>query len=440
MEQMVTQQMVNEFIISIIFSNANKEIVLEGNSDDFYKVFMDIIKVFADDVDEKKHKISYSSYIQNSEQFRKKIQTFSDSYKKDIPQVQQILAFFKNQQENEWFFIGFNKLSQEERLKIDAFLDLLNTGKPYEETMNEINSIFGNVCDKYLIYSFLGNTRKKFYGESDKNKRKCRYCHRGFNEVKFSQDAHAISDLLGNNVLFSYEECDECNNYFGSHCEQDFGEFLRLERCFYGIKGRSGIPKIGIPYVSFEGESKKFKNLKEEERNTSNIVPDLKYKLSYNPQNLYRALVKFFIGLVPVEFADNFYHTGSWVRNEYPNTKDSFTFTLTFLPTIKRLKVRNTTEHPYLYMYLRKDNDKSLPYAVGEFHVINYIFVFIVPLTEPDNKNFCNKEDYERFWSFFKHFNSIKGWQDIDLSKDQTTSYTTPLKWVAHITKDGALL
>lgn len=410
------------FSLTFIFAEAQKEISIDGEGDMFDQAVFNLISTFAENVDFEEYQIKVSLYKQNTLELRQRISELSDYYKGSVPKIQQLPAFFKTQQENEWFYISYNNFpAQDELIKIGASLEFLNGGKPYQQTMQEINNLFSDVTDKYEIHTFLGNTRKRFYGESDKTKRVCRYCHRSEKDgAMFTQEAHAISDSLGNKVLYSNEECDECNDYLGSHCEQDFGEYLRLQRCYFGVKGREGVPIVRGR--NFEMSHPDGQPIKIDYSCLTGNVPDdinnlvLQYEMEYNPQNLYRALVKYFIGLVPQKYVSHFHKTGSWVKGV---DKDGLPVSLNQLPTIRQMSISQPVDRPQVIMYIRKDNDKSLPYAVGELHILNYIFVYIIPLADEDDRDFCGEEDFNRFWNFFKHYSSIPKWSSININIDQ---------------------
>jgi hypothetical protein len=45
----------------------------------------------------------------------------------------------------------------------------------------------------------------------DKNSRICRFCGQAKPEVSFRKEAHALPESIGNKSLFTYYECDACN-------------------------------------------------------------------------------------------------------------------------------------------------------------------------------------------------------------------------------------
>jgi hypothetical protein len=94
-----------------------------------------------------------------------------------------------------------------------------------------------------ICLSELG--RKRFLGS--RSPRICRFCDRNGAEKTFRREAHVIPAALGNRVLLSYEECDECNEKVGSPLEDDLAKFLGIPRAVCGIPSRQGMPKIRHP-------------------------------------------------------------------------------------------------------------------------------------------------------------------------------------------------
>lgn len=71
----------------------------------------------------------------------------------------------------------------------------------------------------------IRNEDKKYIG--NKHERMCRFCGKTKGETTFKKVAHAIPELIGNKVLISFEECDECNKIF-SKLENELANFLIL--------------------------------------------------------------------------------------------------------------------------------------------------------------------------------------------------------------------
>lgn len=415
-----------KFRFSFMFLDSNKDLEIKADDSIIQVVVTEFSAAFAEKIDFDKHIIHLSVYRRNDAQLLKNIETLANKYKAKVPQIQQLPQYFKKQTKDEYFFIGYNtELNQDDILKIHATLEYLNSGRDFQKTMDEIERLFGSIRKIYNIYAFYGASKKHFYGEKDKAKRECRFCHQTqATGAKFTMDAHTISESLGNKRIFSYEECDLCNDRLGSSVEQDFGEMLRIERCFFGVKGKDGVPVVKGENFTMDNPTAgsiniKFMNVDEKHIPNPNEI-ELIYVSHYNPQNIYRCLVKYALGVMPQEYVCHFNNVGSWVRGKTSLKK---------LPTLKRLTVDHPEIQPHLVLYIRKNDDASMPYAIGEFHVLQYVYVFIIPLSDYDDRDFCKDEDYQHFWNYFTHYKSLNNWMNINISIDTAVDHKITLKF-----------
>ncbi len=78
---------------------------------------------------------------------------------------------------------------------------------------------------------------------------RCRFCHKTKPDVKFSKDAHVVPAFIGNRVLFSLYECDNCNERF-SEFEDDLAKMTMGDRAFGQVPKRKG-------YASLKPQGKK---------------------------------------------------------------------------------------------------------------------------------------------------------------------------------------
>src|SRR6185312_11651297 len=85
-------------------------------------------------------------------------------------------------------------------------------------------------------------TKGKFVFWGNKNNRVCRYCKRNSTSTKFNSDAHIIPLMMGNKILLSFYECDECNNKFAKY-ENELKNFGGIWHSFSRVKGRRGVAK-----------------------------------------------------------------------------------------------------------------------------------------------------------------------------------------------------
>lgn len=85
-------------------------------------------------------------------------------------------------------------------------------------------------------------SKRRFLGE----RKCCRYCGAtGTNVFGRRTNAHALPAALGNNTLFSLDECRACNQKFSVYEDalcKAVGPFLTLG----GVQGRSGVRKTGL--------------------------------------------------------------------------------------------------------------------------------------------------------------------------------------------------
>jgi len=169
----------------------------------------------------------------------------------------------------------------------------------------------------------IRNKDKEYIG--NKNQRKCRFCGKKKEETTFRKVAHAIPELIGNKVLISFEECDQCNAIF-SKLENDLANYLALERSTSGIKGKVGVPT----YKNNKGL--KIKHSKESDNrilvndilNSGNVIEDdvdksftiKAERKPYTPIAVYKCFAKMALSIMPPDYLPYFKNTLDWIREE----------------------------------------------------------------------------------------------------------------------------
>lgn len=166
-------------------------------------------------------------------------------------------------------------------------------------------------------------SKKEFIG--NKNPRICRYCNKGEGEVTFKNIAHSIPNLIGNNNLFSYDECDVCNSKF-SKLETSLGDYTHLERTMSQTLGKNGVPKYkrngDICISKSNNDFMKIysridsKSLEIDEENKKLIVNS---KTSYFPRDVFKILTKMALAVLPISEFEFFKDTASWILGEKPD-------------------------------------------------------------------------------------------------------------------------
>ena len=141
------------------------------------------------------------------------------------------------------------------------------------------------------------------------------------------------------------------------------------------------------------------------------IKVPLKFYDKINKQSFYKALCKFALSTISSKYMPHFSETTNWIRTDKTYEK---------LPKIATLASYNFFDkQPRMVVYVRKNNNKHLPFCVGEFHFTFLTFVFIVPTFSSCEDSFCDVEEYDVFWNCFKHFKEVKGWAFEDYSDHQ---------------------
>jgi hypothetical protein len=186
------------------------------------------------------------------------------------------------------------------------------------EDGNRMNKEFDFLYDCIVDYRQLNDTTQKRITLSEPfTKRFCRFCGKSTDEVSFRDNTHVISETLGNKRLFSNYECSRCNKeIFGSKFEDALGKYvlpLKLISEVYGKKTsltdkdvRTGhrieYRKNDPILPEFDGSARKLIIDRTDEKRVTvdNNEMTIEYKRQkYNPVDLYYALLKMALTLVP---------------------------------------------------------------------------------------------------------------------------------------------
>lgn len=105
------------------------------------------------------------------------------------------------------------------------------------ETQATARQYFGERYEVVLRHPLVA-PRPIMLPPDDPARRRCRFCGHDSTQVSFSDDAHAISNLLGNKSLFSPNECNKCNRRYGKKYEDHLGKWSNLARALAQIPGK----------------------------------------------------------------------------------------------------------------------------------------------------------------------------------------------------------
>lgn len=205
--------------------------------------------------------------------------------------------------------------------------------------------------------------------------RRCRFCGLSEPQVRFRSEAHALPAAFGRVGLFSYYECDTCNNLFGKGIENHLGNWTKPMRTLSRIKGRSGVPTIKKPghdkgwrveysegaFLLSEFEDDPFFTIDEEAK-------QLRFELhrdAYIPVAALKGLVKIGLTLLPAAELPNFTETFAWIRDpdHRANFVSDFPIFRTFIPGPMR------NDLVTIMLMRRRTGVETVPYA---FYIIGF--------------------------------------------------------------------
>lgn len=216
----------------------------------------------------------------------------------------------------------------------------------------------------------MGNSKEK----------NCRFCHKSESEVCFKKIAHVFPESIGNNVLSSEYECDNCNQYFGNTIENEYGNFFSLYHSIMQIKGKKGIPRCSykIPCalrtdkcskycvdIDFKTSVPSIRKCKEVgDRYISfanNEITISKPAGKHCPIAVFKAIVKMAISVMPEEELPFFSNAVKWILNPehsniYGNKK--------LLVRYKMIPGFDVTKYPHYVLLRRKRTEWNKPYML----------------------------------------------------------------------------
>ena len=386
------------------------------------KVLYDFFCLFCDaEIDEKDALITFRIKSENrmNSELRSKISEFIKSNIYACPQLQSLgkwLHFIENG-EVFYFLPRPQKSEVTEKLKEQLLRENL---KGFIDNERCVKLIKSSIEENYEIRIF--DERTPSIGESDKSKRKCIFCDCN-DPTNYKQKAHAISESLGNKNLVQNEECDSCNNFFGSNIESEFAKFLEFFRCMFKVKGKNGVPQKEGHFELSDNEFTFQGSILNQTDKTLSILTEVPEKIV--PQKLYKALVKFAISLMGNDFREELEDTISWLRGGWADEKELPKIALSCQHPLAK-------DNPWAICYIRKNGNQSLPKFVLEFHFLFFVFVVIIPYVKGETTNFALDENYQQFWGKFPHFERSSGWIFESWSSDEEREFKNVLTFVRH--------
>lgn len=329
-----------------------------------------------------------------------------------FPEMNEVRAFVQKLKEGQYLAVSFNDtLDLMERKKLQFDMLEKEKGMPasseYEKYYNSNNELFK--IYRPLSYSYIKRIR---FGTVNRKNRICRYCGKKIPETTFNHNSHTISNCLGNVNFFTNDECDKCNAIFGRTIEQEFLKYTSIYRTLSAqYEGHDYFKsKFDAFELSIDKESNKidFKITDTSKTIVKTFDSRTEVKVDggfVNFKDVYRALVKFVIGMLPDDELKYFETTVKWIRQEIEIK----------LPNIKQTIYKEPEQHPFINMFIRDNNSCSLPYLCAEFHVNHLEFVYAIPGCTLDQ---FNKNCIDEFLKLRKDSNV---WRTIEIKDEQPT-------------------
>ena len=346
----------------------------------------------------------------------------SEQWKSLCPNVQHLPSFFRQLKENDIFIRhqAWAPLCDLKRslIKLRAITEGRDPNK--DDEIFVLN--WGRLYLKYDTYSFGFLTDKIWIGEEDVSKRVCRFCGATEKE-RFTKEAHAIMDGLGNKLLFCNEECDKCNQTFESTVERHLYKFLEINRTLSRIKGKNtkkhhleGLnfhihpdPKTSQPIV-YVMQERIINNLYKG-KVTGKLLLYNKGEMSYN--GVFKALTKIAVDMIPSDKINHFANTGRWVHGDIEGE---------YLPCFLYGEHQTFFEQPELDLFFRNEKSPSYsPYCTAILYIFDSIFIYALPFCDADRDRFKNSESLRAHWDLFKKYQYlyVSEWAEYD-SNDKT--------------------
>ncbi|MHB0897662.1 MAG: HNH endonuclease [Spirochaetales bacterium] len=404
------------FKFSIFTINGDFNFSIDEENESTISFYYNLLYIFSD-IDSTKKTITLICIQQMNKKIKEDIKKLVEKFETANIKMRTLVVEINSIKEGEFFFVFPEiKFNVKQIITFNESLRLLNKGIPLDKLeeelkkpIEEFESIFKEILENYEI-NVIEPRKKKIFGEIDKEKRICKYCGKSNkNGASFKEEAHAIPESLGNRTIISAEECDECNARFSTGIELDVFEYLKVFRVLYGKSGKDGIPKLkfknGIEISYNNGKAIIIDKTGSNKLSINNFKIPLEYYHEMNLMNIYRGLVKFAIGVLPINEIKKLSATIKWitdVKNDSSSKK--------LPPVASMIDKRNYYEQPNMVIYKKISDKCDLPYMYVELKIAFIIFVYIIPFADDDNIDYSIQENYDKFWSINKHYNHFGTW------------------------------
>lgn len=389
--------------------------------------FLEFVQLFECVIDNNKKTIQINVIQQNSKLFLKRLELFTRKY----GNFKKLWGKFNGLKENEYFMLlppEYSNIKDNIAIyELENYIKHLN-GEPTQE-FNELSYEIQNFAKYYNMHIIDINKEHLIYiGESNKNKRVCRFCGKSQPEVTFKNKSHAISESLGNKKIILREECDDCNKFFAKSIEKDFIQYHSIQRTFFNIPTKNNkSPTIkGKNFAIANNGNICISIINDDNTPFVPIIPNFSQSFEFyekiTPQNLYKALCKYALSIIDNEYMQYFSETIKWLKGE--KTVDR----LPRVVEIRHCDFIKISKLAPLILYIRKGDDTKLPFLIGDFTFIFHKYIFIVPFCSKDSKKFTSQSALKPFLiDIFPMKYDSKYYKFLDFSSNKAKKFQVKL-------------
>lgn len=281
-------------------------------------------------------------------------------------------------------------------------IESMRQGKEWYQEDQRFSVTWLRLYVMFKTLSYGWGDEDVFVGDDTKGSRHCRYCP-CMDDKKFSMDAHAISESLGNKHMFSNEECDECNEYF-SHKEENFLRLMDVRRTLYQISGKGASSRVvkGKNFAIRPNELHEPMIYLKREMLPEGIDESMTFAMKLEPvssivnEDIYKALVKYVVGLLPEDELPHFRNTIEWLKDRLADND---------LPTIWMGIHEFMFRQPVLDIYINERGLANTPYCTGVLYTCDVVYMFMVPFVDVDNGHYMKDEELASHWKIMMRYN-----------------------------------
>lgn len=417
-----------ELIINIISERHSPTLTIKVDNVQSFKMAAQLLGVFSKlEMVDGMLRVQGEIYQQKNEAILKNLRKVIADNGNDL-RIWPFYDIFSEMKDGEYFAIVTNCISDEQRDQIKEEILKLNYAD-YEQLMKFKEEQCRGILDNYDIVTYHNGGKQVRIGELYKKNRRCRYCGQMEPAVKFKKVAHTISEALGNKAIITNDECDTCNETLGREIEQDLVTYLSPLRSFIAVTGKNGVTKVkDDSFALYSEEAKKMRidliEQEDKEKQHWEVKEDdngLKVTVTHpqmvNLQDVYRAVAKYAIGVLLEEQLSHFSDTISWIKKE--KSAAELPRLCLFIDNNPRAK-----EKPSIAVFIRKNDDKTLPYSFVELQVSGVVIFAILPYCDADDRQFTSREEWTHVMDVLKIYKQMPLLKSMAIKSDEPQRMT----------------